>query len=56
MGRPLQSLPSFDARIVLYPSVNNLKDYFRWRYVDCHVNNLYNTVFWALVDVGGLSR
>ncbi|KAI9805847.1 MAG: hypothetical protein M1825_000461 [Sarcosagium campestre] len=25
-----------------------------WRQVDCHINNLYNTTFWALVQQGGL--
>ncbi|KAJ3214857.1 tRNA-His guanylyltransferase [Dinochytrium kinnereticum] len=41
--------PSFDGRIVLYPSDMHMKDYLRWRQVDCHINNLYNTTFWALV-------
>lgn len=47
--------PCFDGRIVLYPSFDNLKDYFSWRMVDCHINNLYNTTFWALVK-GGMSK
>lgn len=25
-----------------------------WRQVDCHINNLYNTTFWALIQQGGL--
>ena len=29
----LQCLPSFDGRIVLYPTYDNLKDYFAWRQV-----------------------
>uniref|UniRef100_A0A1B6CM51 tRNA(His) guanylyltransferase n=1 Tax=Clastoptera arizonana TaxID=38151 RepID=A0A1B6CM51_9HEMI len=41
--------PSFDSRIVLYPTDKNLRDYLSWRQADVHVNNLYNTVFWALV-------
>eukprot|EP00494_Astrolonche_serrata_P032677 UN32946 len=41
--------PSFDGRIVLYPTDKNLKDYLRWRQADCHINNLYNTCFWNLV-------
>ena len=45
----LQYPPSFDARIVLYPSLQNLMDYLSWRQVDCHINNLYNTAFWWLV-------
>ncbi|KTW28808.1 hypothetical protein T552_01438 [Pneumocystis carinii B80] len=47
--------PSFDARVILYPSIQNLKDYLSWRQVDCHINNLYNTTFWALVQKGNLS-
>jgi len=48
--------PAFDARIVLYPNDQVLRDYLSWRQVDCHINNLYNTVFWALVQQGGLSN
>lgn len=48
--------PSFDSRIVLYPSDQNLRDYLSWRQVDCHINNLYNTTFWALVQKGGLTN
>ncbi|KAK1767086.1 Thg1 C terminal domain-containing protein [Phialemonium atrogriseum] len=47
-------LPSFDGRAVCYPSVQNLRDYMSWRQVDCHINNLYNTTFWALIQLGGL--
>lgn len=48
--------PSFDSRIILYPSDENLKDYLSWRQADCHINNLYNTTFWALVKKGGLTN
>lgn len=48
--------PSFDSRIVLYPTDQNLKDYLSWRQADCHINNLYNTTFWALVLKGGLTN
>ncbi|KAH7394446.1 tRNAHis guanylyltransferase-domain-containing protein [Pyrenochaeta sp. MPI-SDFR-AT-0127] len=47
-------LPSFDGRAVCYPSDSNLRDYMSWRQVDCHINNLYNTTFWALVQKGGM--
>ncbi|KAG0252880.1 hypothetical protein DFQ27_007800 [Actinomortierella ambigua] len=47
--------PCFDGRAVLYPSEEEVKDYFAWRQADTHINNLYNTSFWALVDQGGLS-
>lgn len=44
--------PSFDARLVLYPTIAHLRDYLSWRQADTHVNNLYNTAFWALVGGG----
>lgn len=47
--------PSFDGRIVLYPTDKNLRDYLSWRQADCHINNLYNTVFWTLIQQGGLT-
>ncbi|CAN6674687.1 tRNA(His) guanylyltransferase [Trichomonascus vanleenenianus] len=46
-------LPTFDSRAVVYPSVRSLRDYFSWRQADCHINNLYNTTFWTLVQQGG---
>jgi len=52
---PLQYPPAFDARVVLYPTNTNLRDYLSWRQVDCHINNQYNTIFWKLVQEGGLS-
>ncbi|RHY19557.1 hypothetical protein DYB32_010212 [Aphanomyces invadans] len=45
---PLAYPPSFDARV-------NMRDYLSWRHVDCHINNLYNTCFWALVQTGDVS-
>lgn len=48
--------PCFDARIVLYPTDENLRDYLSWRQADCHINNLYNTTFWTLVQKGGLTN
>ena len=55
-GPELKYPPCFDGRVVLYPSFQNLKDYFSWRYVDCHINDLYNTTFWALVQQGKMSK
>lgn len=49
------SLPTFDGRVVVYPHDSNVRDYFSWRQVDCHINNLYNTSFWTLVLKGGLT-
>ena len=48
--------PIFDGRVVLYPSNKNLRDYLSWRQADCHINNLYNTTFWAAVQKGGLTN
>jgi tRNA(His) guanylyltransferase len=52
----IERLPTFDARAIVYPNNNNVIDYFRWRQVDCHINNLYNTTFWTLVIKGGLTN
>jgi tRNA(His) guanylyltransferase len=48
----LDSLPTFDGRAVCYPTEAILRDYLSWRQVDTHINNLYNTAFWALVQQG----
>ncbi|XP_073477272.1 probable tRNA(His) guanylyltransferase isoform X1 [Aquarana catesbeiana] len=53
--QPILYPPGFDGRVVLYPSEQNLKDYLSWRQADCHINNLCNTVFWMLVQRGGLT-
>ncbi|KAJ5204750.1 tRNA(His) guanylyltransferase [Penicillium cinerascens] len=57
-NKPLQPpyLPSFDGRAVIYPSTRILRDYMSWRQVDCHINNLYNTTFWTMVQQGGMSN
>lgn len=47
--------PMFDGRVVLYPNEKNLRDYVSWRQADCHINNLYNTCFWCLVQQSGLT-
>ncbi|CAI5651637.1 putative tRNA(His) guanylyltransferase isoform X1 [Oreochromis niloticus] len=54
-NQPLLYPPGFDGRVVLYPSNRNLRDYLSWRQADCHINNLYNTLFWMLVQRKGLS-
>jgi len=38
----------FDARPKEYPNFKAVIDYFRWRQVDCHINNLYNTTLHAM--------
>ncbi|CCE91875.1 tRNA guanylyltransferase TDEL_0D02910 [Torulaspora delbrueckii] len=48
-------LPFFDSRCVLYPNLQTVKDYLSWRFVDTHINNLYNTVFWKLIQVCEMS-
>ncbi|PGH28154.1 hypothetical protein AJ80_00044 [Polytolypa hystricis UAMH7299] len=57
-SRPLEPgfLPTFDGRAVQYPSVRNLRDYMSWRQADCHINNLYNTTFWNMIQRGGMSN
>ncbi|KAI5949590.1 THG1 [Candida jiufengensis] len=47
-----EMIPTFDGRAVIYPNFETLRDYFSWRQVDCHINNLYNTTFWNLVKKG----
>ncbi|KAL8795879.1 MAG: hypothetical protein Q9195_001759 [Heterodermia aff. obscurata] len=58
-GKPLTPpLPSFDGRAVAYPSLQNLRDYMSWRQLieaTGHINNLYNTAFWTLVQLGNMS-
>ncbi|KAF5096590.1 hypothetical protein DV451_004180 [Geotrichum candidum] len=49
-------MPTFDSRAVVYPSNKILRDYLSWRQADCHINNLYNTTFWALVLKGNQTR
>jgi tRNA(His) guanylyltransferase len=49
-------LPTFDGRAVCYPTISNLRDYLSWRQADCHINNLYNTTFWSLIQLGGLDN
>jgi hypothetical protein len=53
MERPLEYPPTFDSRVVCYPTLKAVRDYISWRQVDCHINNLYNTCFWALVLLDG---
>lgn len=48
----LQLSPSFDGRIVEYPTLRHVRDYLSWRQVDAHINNQYNTCFWELVKSG----
>ncbi|XP_066930238.1 LOW QUALITY PROTEIN: probable tRNA(His) guanylyltransferase [Clytia hemisphaerica] len=51
----LQYPPMFDSRVAVYPALENIRDYLNWRQADCHINNLYNTCFWTLVNRGGLT-
>eukprot|EP01027_Heterolobosea_sp_BB2_P017948 GEZU01025363.1.p1 GENE.GEZU01025363.1~~GEZU01025363.1.p1 ORF type:complete len:227 (+),score=31.98 GEZU01025363.1:44-724(+) len=51
-SKPLKYPPTFDARAVCYPNEKTLRDYLSWRQADCHINNLYNTCFWKLVQAG----
>lgn len=38
----------FDARPKEYANYKSVINYFRWRQIDCHINNLYNTTLHAL--------
>ncbi|GFR47389.1 hypothetical protein Agub_g9105 [Astrephomene gubernaculifera] len=49
---PLRATPMFDGRAVCYPLDRHLRDYLAWRQADTHINNQYNTCFWALVKGG----
>lgn len=49
---PLAATPMFDGRAVCYPTDATLRDYLSWRQADTHINNQYNTCFWALVGAG----
>ncbi|BGP23938.1 tRNA(His) guanylyltransferase [Rhodotorula toruloides] len=49
----LEELPVFDGRVVQYTNEAEVRDYLRWRQVDTHINNMYNTTFWTLVLQGG---
>lgn len=51
----VKHLPTFDGRAVAYPNLKTIKDYVSWRFVDTHINNLYNTTFWTLVLKGGMT-
>lgn len=48
--------PTFDGRIIMYPTDEDIKTYLSWRQVDCHINNLYNTCFWSLVSTKQLTE
>lgn len=64
MNTPMKYPPSFDGRLVMYPTPKEVRDYFAWRQADsmfplltlAHINNLYNTVFWAIVQQSGKSE
>ncbi|KAK4952214.1 tRNA-His guanylyltransferase, partial [Elasticomyces elasticus] len=46
--------PTFDGRCVTYPTAEHIRDYLSWRQTDCHINNLFNTTFWTMVQQGGM--
>ncbi|EIE21615.1 histidine tRNA 5'-guanylyltransferase [Coccomyxa subellipsoidea C-169] len=51
-SQPLLCTPIFDGRAVCYPTDHILRHYLAWRQADTHINNQYNTCFWALVHSG----
>ena len=56
--RPMEMIPSFDARTVLYPNDQTLRDYLSWRQADCHINNLVSNTeqFLAEALIGELNN
>ncbi|KAL8594121.1 hypothetical protein ACOMHN_000832 [Nucella lapillus] len=54
--QPLQWAPVFEGCVHVFPSDQHLHDYLSWTQADCHVNNLYNTCFWKLIQDRGLSH
>ncbi|KAL9234100.1 hypothetical protein vseg_009007 [Gypsophila vaccaria] len=44
--------PSFQAQIIRCPTIDVLQTYLHWRQNECHVNNLFHTCFWKLVESG----
>lgn len=52
----MQYPPSFDGRLVWYPTAEIIRDYFSWRQADTHINNVNNTTYWALVLQGGKNK
>lgn len=51
---PLAATPMFDARAVLYPSDQTLRDYLSWRQADAHINNLVGRLL-QLLRRGGIA-
>ncbi|KAK6587869.1 hypothetical protein RS030_81318 [Cryptosporidium xiaoi] len=54
--KKLKYPPTFDGRVVVYPTDEDIRTYLSWRQVDCHINNLYNTCFWSLVSIKNMSE
>lgn len=50
--KPLERVPMFDGRAVLYPTTASLRDYLSWRQADTHINCQYNTCYWLLMGEG----
>ncbi|CUV04141.1 unnamed protein product [Cryptosporidium hominis] len=55
-GKKLLYPPTFDGRIIMYPTDEDIRTYLSWRQADCHINNLYNTCFWSLVSINKLNE
>jgi len=34
-------LPTFDARVIVYPTLTNVRDYLSWRQVDCNEHDVF---------------
>ncbi|XP_048490457.1 tRNA(His) guanylyltransferase 1 isoform X2 [Beta vulgaris subsp. vulgaris] len=44
--------PSFHAKVIRCPTLEVLQTYLAWRQNDCHLNNLYDTCNWKLIESG----
>ena len=38
-NNPLKYPPTFDGRVILYPSEKNVRDYLSWRQADCKLSS-----------------
>ena len=45
---PLRYPPSFDSRVVLYPGVQEVRDYFAWRQADSELPTIPPLQWWLV--------
>ncbi|XP_050204891.1 tRNA(His) guanylyltransferase 1-like isoform X2 [Mercurialis annua] len=54
--REMSYPPSFRGQVIPCATIDVLQEYLSWRQNECHVNNLYNTCFWKLVESGNTEK